>query len=144
MTNSDDALYLAVAKELSSGNRDEALWMKAFALENGDESKTKAHYIRLRVARLASISEHKQIDSYNYPNCDVPHPSPQRLAKQVASKKRGTNRVLIVFFGLLIVALGAAATKVVFLKKDVTTLPPSVEKRETKAPEAIPEKNLPH
>ncbi|UCV14111.1 surface-adhesin E family protein [Quatrionicoccus australiensis] len=50
--SSDDSLYLAVAKELTANVRDEALWTKAFALESGDEARTKAHYIRLRVEKM--------------------------------------------------------------------------------------------
>lgn len=50
--SSDDSLYLAVAKELKANIRDEALWTKAFALENGDETRTKACYIRLRVEKM--------------------------------------------------------------------------------------------
>ncbi len=48
----DTKLYLIVAKELSLNRRDEGLWTKAFALENGDERATKARYIRERVAFL--------------------------------------------------------------------------------------------
>ena len=48
----DEKLYLLVAHELSVNKHEEALWNMAFALENGDEAKTKAHYIRLRVAQL--------------------------------------------------------------------------------------------
>lgn len=49
---SDDALFTQVARELATRNVVEGLWTKAFALENGDDSKAKAHYIRLRVAQL--------------------------------------------------------------------------------------------
>ena len=53
MSNSnDDDIFLIVAQELASKRIDEALWTKAYALENGDERKTKAHYIRLRVEQL--------------------------------------------------------------------------------------------
>jgi hypothetical protein len=48
----EDALFAQVAKEINSKNIDEALWTKAFSIENGDAHKTKAHYIRLRVERL--------------------------------------------------------------------------------------------
>lgn len=51
-TVSEDDLFAAVAKELMHNHRDEGLWTKAFALENGDDRKTKAHYIRLRVQAL--------------------------------------------------------------------------------------------
>lgn len=48
----DDEAFGQVAKELASGQKDEALWLKAFASENGDGAKSKAHYIRLRVEQL--------------------------------------------------------------------------------------------
>ena len=47
-----DDVFAQVAKELAAGVRDEGLWVKAFALENGDDAKAKAHYIRLRVEKL--------------------------------------------------------------------------------------------
>ncbi len=48
----DSRFFGLVAKELTLNQRDEGLWTMAFALENGDEAKTKAHYIRLRVKQL--------------------------------------------------------------------------------------------
>lgn len=55
----DDQYFLLVARELSAKMHDEALWTKAFALENGDADKTRAHYIRLRVEQLRRKSEAK-------------------------------------------------------------------------------------
>lgn len=52
LAEDDDKFFEVVAKELSIGKKDETLWTKAFALENGDDNKTKAHYIRLRVEKL--------------------------------------------------------------------------------------------
>ena len=51
-----DKVFAMVARELSSGKPDEALWTKALALQNGNESATKAHYIRLRVEQITRIS----------------------------------------------------------------------------------------
>ena len=48
-----DDVFVIVARELATGKADKALWTKAFALEDSDEKKTKAHYIRLRVAQFA-------------------------------------------------------------------------------------------
>lgn len=62
-TSNDDDIFLKVAQELASKRIDEALWTKAYALENGDERKTKAHYIRLRVEQLKttqSITQQKK------------------------------------------------------------------------------------
>lgn len=60
LSDDDDKYFEIVAKELSIGKKDETLWTKAFALENGDADKTKAHYIRLRVAKLQRAV--KQVD----------------------------------------------------------------------------------
>lgn len=49
----DDRLFDLVAKELSVNRRDEGLWLRAYAICDGDESKARAEYIRLRVRKLA-------------------------------------------------------------------------------------------
>jgi hypothetical protein len=49
----EDQYFSQVAKEMVSGQRDEGLWAKAYALQEGDDKKTKAHYIRLRVEQLS-------------------------------------------------------------------------------------------
>ena len=51
-----DEAFAIVAKELATGGTDEALWTKAFALQNGNEAATKAHYIRLRVEQITRNS----------------------------------------------------------------------------------------
>lgn len=56
-TSIDDQVFLRVARELAANQKDEALWMKAFALENGDTAKTKAHYVRLRVEKLQGAAQ---------------------------------------------------------------------------------------
>lgn len=52
----DEAIDLArdkqAAEEIETGNREDALWYKAFAEGGGDENATKAAYIRLRVEQL--------------------------------------------------------------------------------------------
>lgn len=48
----DLARYKQAAGEVETGNRDDALWYKAFADGGGDENATKAAYIRLRVEQL--------------------------------------------------------------------------------------------
>lgn len=58
--SNDDDLFLKVAQELARKWVDEALWTKAYALENGDERKTKAHYIRLRVEQLKTTKSKTQ------------------------------------------------------------------------------------
>ena len=51
MANVD--LFALIAKELSCGKIDSALWTRALAECNGDADRTKAHYIKLRHAALA-------------------------------------------------------------------------------------------
>ncbi len=53
----DDRFFAVVAKELSVGRKDVALWTKAFAFADGDENKTKALYIRLRVEQLCQFAK---------------------------------------------------------------------------------------
>lgn len=48
----DEKFYQAVADELRSNRINDALWTKAIAKSMGDENKTKAVYIQLRVDQL--------------------------------------------------------------------------------------------
>ena len=51
----DNSIFAQIAKELAAGIKDDALWLKAFSSENGDEAKSKAHYVRLRAEQLKNI-----------------------------------------------------------------------------------------
>lgn len=48
----DEEIYRGIARELSLGTKDQALWMRAFAEMDGDTDRTKAQYIRLRYAAI--------------------------------------------------------------------------------------------
>lgn len=48
----DEAYYQIVSEELSENRINQALWTKAIAKSMGDEPKTKAVYIQLRVQQL--------------------------------------------------------------------------------------------
>jgi hypothetical protein len=48
----DRLYYDAVAEEMQQGQRDDGLWLMAFERAEGDETRTKAFYIGLRVKRL--------------------------------------------------------------------------------------------
>ena len=48
-TNAD---YASVAEELDSGQFDKGLWTKLFAETDGDENRTRARYIKERVANI--------------------------------------------------------------------------------------------
>lgn len=48
----DTVFYDQVASELDNNKRKDGLWLKALTLADGDESKVKVHYVRLRVEQL--------------------------------------------------------------------------------------------
>lgn len=52
MAVDEGAIYTAIANELESGSIDKGLWTRLFAECDGDESKTKAAYIRQRANQL--------------------------------------------------------------------------------------------
>lgn len=133
MTNTDEEYYLAVAKELGSGLRDDALWTKAFALEDGDESRAKAHYIRLRVAKLAARNEQsssenqKQLADQKLTTSSSPKISRQPKVKTEPRRKYGF------VLSLLAAAVFVWTVKTGFFKKtEATVLPqsPIVEKKQ--------------
>ena len=53
----DENIYLYVMKELDGDIKNEALWIKAYALSNGDEKQIKPKYIQFRVEELKKILE---------------------------------------------------------------------------------------
>lgn len=88
----DNELFSQVAKEIAAGIHDEGLWLKAFALENGDEAKSKAHYVRLRVEQLKSQQT----------TPDSIHVDPSNVVGKPASANRWMLLVLI--FSVLAIA----------------------------------------
>jgi len=52
LTTNDD--YATAADEIDSGNVDKGLWSKLFAEADGDENRTRARYIKERVAMMRS------------------------------------------------------------------------------------------
>ena len=48
----EDAVYYQIAEEFENGVEDKGLWTSLFADCNGDETKTKARYIKKRAERL--------------------------------------------------------------------------------------------
>ncbi|HSH95191.1 MAG TPA: hypothetical protein VK968_13650, partial [Roseimicrobium sp.] len=84
----DERFYQQVADELREGRTREALWTKAIAQSMGDEHKTKALYIRMRVdqlmqedARKGSPSGSKDDDSIE---AETGSPSKAAKAAQIA------------------------------------------------------------
>lgn len=90
----DNKFFAQVARELAAGYKDEALWLKAFASENGDEAKAKAHYARLRVEQLK--------------NKDSQPISPPAEAATVRSNSGGAGRwkkLLLIFLVIILPAI---------------------------------------
>jgi hypothetical protein len=56
----DEQLYEVAARELEANAPRKGLFAKAFAEAMGDPAKTKALYLRLRVAQLKAQQEHEQ------------------------------------------------------------------------------------
>lgn len=53
----DSDHYATAGKELISGNTDPALWARALVAAEGDDSRAKAAYVRLRFAQLENAAQ---------------------------------------------------------------------------------------
>lgn len=53
----EQVLYELVAEELENGDKVKGLWLKALADSGGDEAKSMAKYVKLRVKSLADDQE---------------------------------------------------------------------------------------
>lgn len=53
----EEALYELVAEELEAGHKEKGLWLKALANSDGDEGKSMAAYVKMRVQSLADDNE---------------------------------------------------------------------------------------
>ncbi len=90
----DDRFFAVVAKELSVGRKEVALWTKAFAFSDGDENKTKALYIRLRVEQLCKLA--KQSKSTTLREDPKTEASPKQSTESVgAATSKPTDATLI-------------------------------------------------
>lgn len=56
-SRSHDAYYAQAMKELDEGLQDKAIWARALVSSDGDEGKSRANYIKLRVSRLQPVSK---------------------------------------------------------------------------------------
>ncbi len=90
MQSDDDIqFYRLVAQELSINRRDEGLWTKAFALENGDERATKARYIRERVESL----KRRKNGSSHQNDLDLPAVTPEVKQQAESSPSKAIGEV---------------------------------------------------
>jgi hypothetical protein len=58
----DEKFYQTVAEELRDNRINDALWTKAIAKSQGDENKTKATYIQLRVEQLMQEEKRARLE----------------------------------------------------------------------------------
>lgn len=97
----DDAVFLQVANEIRAGFKDEALWTKAFAMEDGDVNKTKATYIKLRVQQLVLKKERepdfRTVETSESETRQAPEPV-QRSSFPIIRVLIGAFLVLLVIF----------------------------------------------
>ena len=59
----DEKYYETVAREIRENRINDALWTKAIAKSMGDENKTKAVYIQLRVDQLIKEEQEQQFNA---------------------------------------------------------------------------------
>lgn len=138
MNASDDGYYLMVATELSKGIRDEGLWMKAFALENGDEVRTKAHYARLRATKLAQENA-VGVDDVQTPRSDtVKSTRDNRPETNHGASKSGRPFLKVLLTIIVVVAIGIFI-KAYYSRGNAHTAPSEAE---TKPAEKIVEPQL--
>lgn len=124
-----DEVFAMVAQELSNGKRDEALWTKSFAVQNGDEAATKANYIRLRAEQITC-----NLQAKSGARPIAKEPQHQTNSAGVGSSGLAKKLFLIVM-GLLVV-LGIAKTAFTGkpAKDASTSVPTIVEKSVTTDP----------
>ena len=56
----DERYYDMVLEELKRGEKREGLWLKALTVADGDQTKAKTEYVRLRVAQLVEENREEQ------------------------------------------------------------------------------------
>ena len=59
-TKDEEKFYETVAAEIDTNKVKKGIWVKAFSLANGNESLTKATYVKLRMAQLIEEGEHQR------------------------------------------------------------------------------------
>lgn len=93
--------YEAVAQEISEGKRIDHLWLQAFSEANGDEAKTKARYISLRVRMLKDLVEFKKEEHKEQKNTERELPQNKQEKKEGAEDK-STMWTALVIIGIII------------------------------------------
>jgi hypothetical protein len=92
----DEKYYQQVIDELRAHGPNEALWLKALTLNNGDEQKAKIQYVKWRVAQL--VEEERAAAAAMPPPYKLAEPHYRRFVVIVVS--------ILVFLGIVILLLG--------------------------------------
>jgi hypothetical protein len=126
LTEINDEIFAMVARELAAGRRDEALWTKAFALQNGNESATKAHYIRLRAEQISRSSEAEARAKQSTGSSD----------RDAIATRWSLGKIILLVLGSLVVM---GVVKATFFRESEmiapVTAPASLEKKGAAAPQ---------
>jgi hypothetical protein len=141
MSNVSDDYYLIVGEELKAGFRDEGLWTKAFALEDGNEAKAKAHYIRLRVEQLSERDAAKLARTEKNPHKAKDHgvvqDTPQNFKINVSSEKIASKNLRNIIFLLIGIAF------IFIAYKNISSPKPASPNQTTLTPSTPSEKSVP-
>lgn len=90
MADSELDNYQQVADELERNDVDKALWTKAFAESGGQDSATKAMYIKLRVEILIKQAVARAATSTSHPANQPSSPIPEEPTQPSASPPKST------------------------------------------------------
>lgn len=98
---SDENFYRVIADELESNNTDKAVWTQAFAVAEGNLEKTRAQYIRLRLAslkRMGVVTPSYAMPDHKVAQAAVPAVgSLARLRADLAVRLRRTGKTSLYF-----------------------------------------------
>ena len=114
MSNPDP--YAVVAEELAAGQMDRALWLKAFAAADGDDARTRATYVRARVAQIEAIqaavieAERKQVEQLRKKR-EMEQEAREEVARRERIEKDNalSLKILLILIAIVGVVIGAIA-----------------------------------
>ncbi|MEW6305094.1 MAG: hypothetical protein AB1705_16590 [Verrucomicrobiota bacterium] len=104
----DEKYYQTVADELAGNQINQALWTKAIAKSMGDENKTKAIYIQLRVEQLIQDERRARLE-----NSD---PAGEGSSAEPAARNSGLSPAQWITAAVLIVVILFVVKKIVLPK----------------------------
>lgn len=102
----DEKYYQVVADELRDNRIKDALWTKAIAKSQGDENKTKATYIQLRVEQLMQEDKRSRLERQTS-GASVESDDDEGSSDPVEDKQMKTGmmigQVIIFVIGILVI-----------------------------------------